>query len=411
MTEKRVPKLRFRDESEGEFPEWEKLVFGNVCSFRGGTGFKVEFQGKTSGDLPFIKVSDMSLHLNNIFIKEANNWVSFSDAKMLKAILMPLGSVVFAKVGAALLLNRRRILQQDTIIDNNMMAAIPNNQIITMYLYQLLLTIDFAKIVHDGALPSINQKDMEEIKIFLPTKQEQQKIAAFLSAVDEKINLLKQQKTLWQEYKQGAMQQIFSQKIRFKDDDGRAFFEWEHKTLGEIASIKRGASPRPISSPRWFSNSSSIGWVRISDVSASSKYLESTEQYLSDEGVSKSRLVAKDNIIMSICATIGKPICTTFLVCIHDGFVVFDDFKGNKDFLYYYLQFIEKKWLQYGQPGTQINLNSEIVSNEYIMIPTLKEQQKIADFLSALDEKINQIDNQITAAQTWKQGLMQQMFI
>ena len=89
------------------------------------------------------------------------------------------------------------------------------------------------------------------------------------------------------------MQQIFSQSIRFTDDDGRGFPEWEEKSLGEICSIKRGASPRPIADKKWFSEDSKIGWVRISDVSRSDKFLNCTQQYLSDEGIEKSRLVKK----------------------------------------------------------------------------------------------------------------------
>ena len=170
--------------------------------------------------------------------------------------------------------------------------------------------------------------------------------------------------------------------------DGSNPGAWEIRKLGEIAEIKRGASPRPISSPRWFSSKSNVGWVRISDVTKSDKYLEKTEQYLSDEGISKSRLVQRDNLIMSICATIGKPIYTKFDVCIHDGFVVFQNLQIDKEYLYYYLDFIQLNWYKYGQPGTQVNLNSEIVSNETIAIPPPNEQMQIANFLSMIDQKI-----------------------
>ncbi|MDI9877774.1 restriction endonuclease subunit S, partial [Flectobacillus rivi] len=183
------------------------------------------------------------------------------------------------------------------------------------------------------------------------------------------------------------------------------------RKLGEIADIKRGASPRPISDSKWFDENSRIGWVRISDVTKSNKYLEKTEQYLSNEGVLKSRLVQKDNIIMSICATIGKPIYTKFNVCIHDGFVVFENLLVNKEYLYYYLDFIELNWYKYGQPGTQINLNSEIVANEHISLPCFTEQQKIAKLFSYLDTKVD-IENQLLQKlEKQKKYLLQQMFI
>ena len=114
---------------------------------------------------------------------------------------------------------------------------------------------------------------------------------------------------------------------------------------------------------------------------------------------------------MSICATIGKPIYTNFDVCIHDGFVVFEELKLNKEYLYYYLDMIKMSWYKYGQPGTQINLNSEIVSNEIILFPCLAEQIKIANFLSAIDDKINNCSNQIEKMEAWKRGLLQQMFV
>lgn len=181
--------------------------------------------------------------------------------------------------------------------------------------------------------------------------------------------------------------------------------------MGEVAEIKRGASPRPISSPKWFNNESKIGWVRISDVSKSNKYLEKTLQYLSDKGVQKSRLVKPGNMIMSICATIGKPIYTNFETCIHDGFVVFKNPKIGKEYLYYFLQKIQNRWYRYGQPGTQVNLNIDIVSNEKIPYPTLPEQKKIANFLSSIDKAIENIANQIEQSHEWKKGLLQRMFV
>ena len=113
---------------------------------------------------------------------------------------------------------------------------------------------------------------------------------------------------------------------------------------------------------------------------------------------------------MSICATIGKPIYTSFDVCIHDGFVVFEELKGYREYFYYYLQYIQKAWYNYGQPGTQVNLNSEIVSNEILLFPSIKEQTKIANFLSAIDEKIALIATQIEDTQEYKKGLLQGMF-
>ena len=186
--------------------------------------------------------------------------------------------------------------------------------------------------------------------------------------------------------------------------------EWDVTNFGNISSIKRGASPRPISSPKWFDKDSSVGWVRISDVTKSKKYLKKTEQYLSEDGINRSRKVDKGNLIMSICATIGKPIYTNFNVCIHDGFIVFDSLSEDKGFIYYLLEKIQKKWYRYGQPGTQVNLNSDIVSSEIFSIPTKPEQQKIAAFLAAVDSKIEQLSKKQELLGEYKKGAMQQIF-
>lgn len=262
-----------------------------------------------------------------------------------------------------------------------------------------------------GAKAGLNLGTIRNFELIVPPKEEQTKIASFLSAVDEKISQLTQKHALLSQYKQGMMQKLFSQQIRFKADDGSEFGEWEDKIIGEIANIKRGASPRPITDAKWFDEESKVGWVRISDVSKSKKILVETEQYLSNEGIQKSRFIPKGNIIMSICATIGKPIYTGFDVCIHDGFVVFSELKAWHEYTYYYLEYIEKNWYQYGQPGTQVNLNSDIVSNEIFPFPCLEEQTKIANFLSAIDQKIEVVAQQIEQAKQWKKGLLQQMFV
>ena len=186
--------------------------------------------------------------------------------------------------------------------------------------------------------------------------------------------------------------------------------DWEVKRIGKITNVLRGASPRPISDPKWFDEDSSVGWVRISDVSKSNKILLKTEQYLSKKGIQKSRLVKKNNIIMSICATVGRPIYTGFDVCIHDGFVVFDKLSVDKEFFYYMLLNKEKFWHRYGQTGSQMNLNTNIVSKERIVIPTETiEQQKIAQILSAWDKAIELKEKLIEEKKKQKKGLMQKL--
>lgn len=210
-------KKRLLDEDGVRFSgEWVHGQLGNLCAFKGGFAFKEVYQGQSMGELPFIKVSDMNLLGNERNIEYSNNWVSFETAKLMKAKPFPESSIVFAKVGAALLLNRRRILLRPTIIDNNMMAAVPSNAADTEFLYQLLMAIDFARFVQEGAVPSINQGDLSSFKLSYPYVEEQQKIAAVLSAADAEISTLEKKLACLKDEKKALMQQLLTGKRRVK---------------------------------------------------------------------------------------------------------------------------------------------------------------------------------------------------
>ena len=185
--------------------------------------------------------------------------------------------------------------------------------------------------------------------------------------------------------------------------------DWEVKRLGDIANIIRGASPRPINSSIWFDNKSEIGWVRISDISESNKYLYTTKQNLSVKGIENSRYVPVNNLIMSICATIGKVVITKKNVCIHDGFVYFKKLDFSNEFLFYFLSSIQKYWINTGQIGSQMNLNTDIIKNRQIPIPPKPEQEKIAKVLSDTDELIENLKELITKKEDIKKATMQQL--
>ncbi|WP_241885021.1 restriction endonuclease subunit S, partial [Helicobacter pylori] len=181
---------------------------------------------------------------------------------------------------------------------------------------------------------------------------------------------------------------------------------WQRVRLGDIAEIKRGASPRPIENPKWFCANSNVGWVRISDISKNSRFLYKTAQKLSKKGIEKSRLVKQNSLIMSMCATIGKPIITKIDTCIHDGFVVFENPKIDLNYLYYFLCCIEKEWLESGQQGSQVNLNVDLIKNKEVFCPKdLNEQSAIANILSALDRYLYALDALILKKEGVKKAL------
>lgn len=176
---------------EFQATDWPEITLGDVCTFRGGSGFRESHQGQASGDHPFIKVSDLTIDGNEKYITTAQNWVSAAALRELRATLQPAGAVVFAKVGAALKLNRRRILGHPTAIDNNMMAAIPDDQQLDgEFLYYFLLMQDLGRFSQESAVPSVNQSHLSSIEISLPPLPEQRKIAEILRTWDEALEKL-----------------------------------------------------------------------------------------------------------------------------------------------------------------------------------------------------------------------------
>ncbi|WQW09339.1 restriction endonuclease subunit S [Helicobacter pylori] len=181
---------------------------------------------------------------------------------------------------------------------------------------------------------------------------------------------------------------------------------WQRVRLGDIAEIKRGASPRPIENPKWFCANSNVGWVRISDISKNSRFLYKTAQKLSKKGIEKSRFIKQNSLIMSMCATIGKPIITKIDTCIHDGFVVFENPKIDLNYLYYFLCYIEKEWLESGQQGSQVNLNVDLIKNKEVFYPKdLNEQIAIANVLSDVDRYLCSLDALILKKESVKKAL------
>ncbi len=180
----------------------------------------------------------------------------------------------------------------------------------------------------------LNVGDMKRLFLPLPSLPEQQAIATALSDVDALITTLDQLIAKKRDIKQATMQQLLTGKKRLPGFSGKLKLgykqtkignipeDWEVKKLEDVAKVYRGALPRPIEDPKWFNEYSNIGWVRISDVTKSVKYLYNTTQRLSEQGVKQSHFVKQESLIMSICATVGKPIITKIDVCIHDGYVI-----------------------------------------------------------------------------------------
>jgi type I restriction enzyme, S subunit len=256
-----------------------------------------------------------------------------------------------------------------------------------------------------GGQKNVNAAALKLLPIAMPsTETEQRAIADALTDADALIDSLEQLLTKKRQIKQGAMQELLTGKRRLPGFSA----PWRNRRLSELASIQRGASPRPIDNPVWFDEASTVGWVRISDVTQSGMFLQTTTQRLSDAGIRKSRFIETGSLIMSICATVGRPVITALNTCIHDGFVVFDGLAINQRFLYYGLLNIEDEWSAHGQTGSQMNLNTGLINRTPIPVPDDKDEQAaIAQVLSDMDIDLFAIEARLTKARALKQAMAQ----
>ncbi|MCG8921436.1 restriction endonuclease subunit S [Lentzea sp. CC55] len=181
---------------------------------------------------------------------------------------------------------------------------------------------------------------------------------------------------------------------------------WQRISIGDFAQVRRGASPRPIDDPAWFSDSGP-GWVRIRDVTASGKYLRSTAQRLSPAGVARSVKVYPGQVIMSIAATVGEVIEVDMEACIHDGFVVIvPDLKVmSPDYLAMLLKFHQSDFVGRGQAGTQVNINGDIVKSVAVAVPPVSEQAAIVELVNSWDAQVERAEASLKKLERVKRSL------
>ena len=185
---------------------------------------------------------------------------------------------------------------------------------------------------------------------------------------------------------------------------------WEQRKLGEIAEIVRGASPRPIADPKWFDNKSDIGWLRISDVTSQDGRIKSLEQSISKLGQEKTRVLMTPHLLLSIAATVGKPVINYVPTGVHDGFLIFMNPKFNIIFAFWWLEMFREKWNRYGQPGSQVNLNSELVKNQEISLPSDEEQIAISSFFENIDNLITLHQRKLNKLEKLKKAYLEELF-
>ena len=195
--------------------EWRTVRSGDLGRFQGGNGFPTKFQGATTGDYPFFKVSDMNNKGNETFMARGNNYISEKVRKQLGTRAFPANSIVFAKVGAAVFLERKRILAERSCLDNNMAAFVLNDDAADYrFLHYVLVNTNLGDLVSTTALPSLSGSVLAAIVFRVPPIAEQTAIATIFSDMDAEITALETKLSKAHLIKQGMMQELLTGRIR-----------------------------------------------------------------------------------------------------------------------------------------------------------------------------------------------------
>lgn len=313
-------------------------------------------------------------------------------------------------------------------LDNYEKALVPNvyisfkinNQVddfykqlfIKKYLDKYLRRLISSSTRMDGLL-NINKEDFFDIEVPVPMIEEQEKIANFLTKVDKIIEKQDEKVKNLENYKKGMMQKIFSQEIRFKDENGNEYPEWEEKKLKDV-----------VSGFEYGMNSSAIEfdginkYIRITDIDESSNKYRN-ENIVSPDGILEDKYLVKENDILF--ARTGASVGKTYLYDKNDGKVYFAGFliranvnrNNNSKFIFMQTQTDEyKRWVKImsmrsGQPG----INSQEYATYNINIPCIEEQNRIAKFLTNIDDIIEKENKKLIQMRYLKKGLLQQMFV
>ncbi|WFP96916.1 restriction endonuclease subunit S [Acinetobacter sp. ANC 7201] len=401
-----APLLRFTEFTD----DWEETTLENLAEVERGK-FSVRPRNDPryfGGEMPFVQTGDVAG--SDMYLKGYSQTLNADGIKVSK--VFPADTILItiaANIGDTTI-TRYVVACPDSVVAIQSKKDKAN----TIFLKNL---IDLQKEVLDSqatqnAQKNINLQVLKPLELFAPSIEEQTKIAAFLSAVDEKISQLSQKHVLLSQYKQGMMQKLFSQQIRFKADDGSEFGEWEDKPLNEIAS-KRSGKNKDGSISEVLTNSATQGIIKQSD------YFE--REIVTESNLNGYYIVNLDDFVYNPRISVHAPVgpikrnkkCLGVMSPLYTVFTVSE---GNLAYLEYF--FDSNFWHDYvkgvansGARHDRMNITNKDFFDMPIFYPCLEEQTKIANFLSSIDQKIEVVAQQIEQAKTWKKGLLQQMFV
>ena len=406
--EKKIPKRRFKQFLNT--PSWEQRKLGEIATVTGGGTPSTNISEYWNGDIDWYSPVEIG----------ENRYVSGSIRKITKlglekssAKILPVGTVLFTSRAG---IGNTAILQVEGCTNQGFQSITPNlNELDTYFLYTMTPKLKrYGEITGAGStFVEVSGKQMEQMNLMVPSLEEQKRVSELFKTMDDAITLHQRKLNKLENLKKAYLEELFADgnqckpKRRFKGfkDD------WEQRKLGEVAEIVRGASPRPIADPKWFDNNSDIGWLRISDVTSQDGRIKSLEQRISKLGQEKTRVLMTPHLLLSIAATVGKPVINYVPTGVHDGFLIFMNPKFNIIYTFWWLEMFKEKWNRYGQPGSQVNLNSELVKNQGISLPSDEEQIAISYFFENIDNLITLHQRKLQKLMKLKEAYLEEMFV
>ncbi|WP_026706665.1 restriction endonuclease subunit S [Flavobacterium frigidarium] len=398
-----IPKLRF----SGFEGEWEEKKLGEIAKITTGSTPSTHILEYYNGEKLFVSPADIQ---ENRFVFKTKT--TLTDLGFSKGRKVAKGSVLFVCIGSTI--GKIGQATEECLTNQQINSLTAGKDYDNNFIYELLEKngTKIKLLAGVQAVPQINKTDFSNFKYFLPSLPEQQKIASFLSSVDEKIQQLSRKKELLEQYKKGVMQQFFSGKLRFKDENGDDYPDWEEKKLGEVAE-KRIIKNKDKKINLVFTNSASQGIVNQRDYF--DKDIANQNNLLGYYIVENNDFVYNPRI--STHAPVG-PISRNYLNTgiMSPLYSVFRFKEGNLDFIeYFFNSVIWHKHMQdisnYGARDDRMSFSTGDFYKMPIPFPCKQEQQKIANFLSGIDDKIENVGQEINKMQGFKKGLLQQMFV
>ncbi|MDZ4954708.1 restriction endonuclease subunit S [Clostridium perfringens] len=398
-----VPKLRFN----GFDGELKSFKFKQLVKLQRGSSPRpiVKYITDSDDGVNWIKIGDVSK--GETIINSTKEKITKEGA--LKSRFVQVGDLILSN---SMSYGRPYIMGIDGYIhDGWFVLRDYENNFKRDYLCQLLTSSviqkQYKKLAAGGVVDNISSELVNSVSIKLPSLQEQEKIVNFLSKVDSIIEKQEKKVQYWNSYKKGMMQKIFSQKIRFKDENGMDYPEWKINKIENIATIEMGFTPSTKNDEAWNGN---IEWLSIAGMN--SKYIYSGNKKISSEILGKRKLVPIDTLIMSFKLTIGRLAIVKKEIVTNEAICQF--YWKSKDisneYMYAYLSVINIE--SFGcRAAKGITLNTESLNSIVVKLPCLEEQTKIANFLSNIDNIIEKESKKLEELKQWKKGLLQQLFV